>query len=94
MSILITYAKPGAGMTLGCSLCGAADCPSLMVGAPVDPAVAHLYPVGFRNAGICPHTVSSAISGYARMRIREVRIQFSGDQAYADVERRLLGLGL
>lgn len=75
-----------------CPHCGAFICNSMLRGDPVDSSSpsAHLYPPGFSNAGVCPHEVDPSLRGERLRRVREMRIQFAPDIAYALVERRLL----
>jgi hypothetical protein len=80
---------------LTCRHCDAFQCDSMLRGDPVDSSHphAHLYPPGFTNAGVCPHEVDPSLRGERLRRVREMRISFAPDVAYALVERRLMEAG-
>ncbi|WP_369929315.1 hypothetical protein [Xanthomonas sp. NCPPB 2632] len=81
-------------------LCDEPACPGRQFGERVTSSHdhAHLYPAGFANRGVCPHSVYPRLSGFDRVRVREARIQHAEHSKvgteYIRIELALLERGL
>lgn len=69
-------------------VCDAPECPGREEGRVVQPSDkdAHLYPVGFRNAGVCFHSVNPRLSDDERALVRYERAERYASVPFDELE--------